>query len=596
MNKKVKDILSIPLDSDLIIKKLIFLKKELLNQKNKKLDLKIAILGGSSTQHIKDLLNIFLLNENIAAKFYEGVFSSFYEEVMYDVNNLSKFQPDIIWIHTTWRNINLFPSVTSSTKEIDNKILKEYKYYQEIWLKAENKFKCTVIQNNFDFPKFRSLSNKDSIDRHGKINFLQNLNLKFADFDRNNSWFHVLDINYLASQEGLNNWQNERDWYMFRYSPSIKSCVNLSYNAAKFILSVLGMSKKCLLIDLDDTLWGGTIGDDGVENINLNKDNPIGEIYLDFQQYILDLKSRGIMLAVLSKNEEKIAKLGFKHPNSILKIKDFSVFICNWKNKFLNLKEALNQLNIKEDSAVFIDNNPVERDEMSKYSNVAVPNIGQDIISFRDIIDKNNYFEFVSLTNEDINRPEATRISIKTNKEVTKFKDYYDYLISLKMRSNVNIVNKSSFNRVVQLVNKTNQFNLTQNNINESQLQEDLKKNKNIILSASLKDKFTDHGLISVLYGIYVKENEVNIYDWVMSCRVFKRSLEYFFFEKFVKECRKKNIQIINGILISNEKNKIVSDLYQNLGFSLISSNKNIKKWRLDLKDKINLPKHAINQ
>ena len=402
MKKNLNKILSVPLDPIEVISNLSFFKKEFSKKKISKSELKIAILGGSSTQHIRDLVDIFLLKENINAEIYEGQFNSFFEEIFFDVNGLNNFKPNVIWIHSTWRNIKHFPDISSKKSEVEELIENEFKFYKSVWKKAKEKFNCTIFQNNFDFPNYRVLANKESIDFRGKINFLNILNEKFSGFDKENSWFNIFDINFLSMQEGLNTWQNERDWYQYSYSPSINSNVNLCFKFSRLILSYLGLSKKCIVLDLDDTLWGGVIGDDGLKSIVLGQDTAMGKVFIDFQRYILELKKRGILIAIISKNEEKLAKLGFQHENSILKLEDLSVLIANWDSKYHNMKKVINKINIGEEAVVFIDNNPVERDEMQTHSNVTVPSIGDDITMFRRLIDENNYFEFEDLTDEDL--------------------------------------------------------------------------------------------------------------------------------------------------------------------------------------------------
>ena len=594
MDDKIKKILSVPLNQDEIIKRLSFLKKNLTKIRNQKSVIKIAILGGSTTQHIKDLVDIFLLNEKITAEIYEGQFSNFFEEIVYDTNKLSEFKPDVIWVHTTWRNIKNFPTITSNKSEIYSLLVKEFNFFSEMWLTAKKNFSCLIIQNNFDFPNFRTLSNRDSIDPHGKINFLLRLNEKFLEFSKNNSWFNIFDINYLSSQQGLKNWQNDRDWYQFRYSPSLRSSVDLAYNFSRLIIAKLGLSKKCIVLDLDDTLWGGTIGDDGLENINLSRDTAKGDAFLDFQQYILDLKERGIVLAVISKNEEKIAKLGFDHNNSILTIKDFSVFIANWEKKFINMKTVLDKINVSENAAIFVDNNPVERDEMYNNFNIEIPVIGEDIASYRNIIDQNNYFEIDNLTKEDLQRAESIKKSIASSEISTKYKSYHDYLVSLEMKALINQVNDVTIERTVQLINKTNQFNTTQEKISISSMKEKVNDDQDIILNASLTDKFTSHGIVSVIYGKKINKNEIEIDIWVMSCRVFNRGLENLLFQVFVDYCKKLKFQKITAMYRKTDRNINYLNLYENFGFTIKDQSKDEVIWEMDLNKEIKFHKHAI--
>ena len=594
MHDEINTILTVPLNQDEIIKKLSFIKKKLSKRKNKKPVIKIAILGGSTTQHIKDLVDIFLLKENIITELYEGQFSSFYEEILYDINNLSKFKPDIIWVHTSWRNIKNFPIMSNTESEIDNLLQKEFNFFQEIWLAANKKFSCLFIQNNFDFPNFRTLSNKDSIDSHGKVNYLLRLNSKFLEFSKENKWLNIFDINYISSQQGLNDWQNDRDWHQFRYSPSLRSSVNLSYNFSKIIISKLGLSKKCIIIDLDDTLWGGTIGDDGLEDIKLGTDTAIGDAFLDFQKYILELKERGILLAVISKNEEEVARLGFDHENTILKIDDFSVFVANWEKKYENLKLILDKINIDQNAAIFVDNNPVERDEMYNNSNIEIPNVGEDITQYRKIIDQSNFFELDNLTKEDLKRADAIKSSILSKESSSNFKSHHEYLVSLEMKAAINKLDKSSIERVVQLINKTNQFNTTQEKTNLSFMKDKMIDDRDIILHGSLSDKFSNHGIVSVIYGQKISRQEVNINIWVMSCRVFNRGLEYLIFTKFIDHCKQHGFTKISALYRKTDRNVNYINLYKNLGFNIIEKGIDEVLWELDLKKEIKFNKHAI--
>ena len=286
MELELKKLLTPPFDNGEIFKNLKLLLSESLKKKDISKIKKIAILGGSTTSHLKDLLNIFLLNNNISADFYEGQFQLYYEEVVFNVGKLKQFDPDIIWIHTSWRNIKNFPDMFQTDKEINNLIETEFNFYKSIWEYAKNNLSSIVIQNNFDFPNFRILGNRDSIDIRGKINFLSELNRKFNLYDVENDWFNVFDINYISFQKGSEKWQNERDWYKYRCSPSLNSSIDVAYGLSKIVSALMGQSYKCMIVDLDNTIWGGVIGDDGVEKIKLSRDDPTGDAHLDFQKYI----------------------------------------------------------------------------------------------------------------------------------------------------------------------------------------------------------------------------------------------------------------------------------------------------------------------
>ena len=590
----IRKLLTPPFDDSELFKNLKFLDKELSKKKEQKTSKKIAILGGSTTAHLKELLNIFLLNNDFIAEFYEGQFQLFYEEVVFNVGKLKEFNPDIIWIHTSWRNIKKFPHINNSTNEINLLIENEFEFYKSIWDYANKNLTCTVIQNNFDYPNFRTLANKDSVVVHGKINFLSELNRKLNVYDSQNAWFNIFDINYLSFLNGSVKWQNERDWYKYRYTPSLSASVDVAYGLSKIILALQGLSNKCLIVDLDNTIWGGVIGDDGIENIKLGRDSPIGDAHLDFQSYILELKNRGIILAVVSKNEDKIARIGLSHPNSILKNEDFSAFVANWNSKSSNIKEIINQINIGESSAIFIDDNAMERDEVKLNTGLIVPDIGENIENFRMIIDKNNFFELTEITKEDLSRPDSIRISIQSEKTLENFKDYNEYLKSLEMKSEIKRVDEKTKDRFIQLINKTNQFNMTLKKINLNNFSTITDKNKSLALTASLKDKFIDHGIVSTIYGEIVNGNEIDIKVWVMSCRVFKRTLEFSLFNEFLKFCKDLKIIKINGFYEKNDRNIVVKNLYKELGFQMIKINKGSSNWSLEINKNLDIPKSMV--
>lgn len=590
MNLDIKKLLTPPFDDGELFKNLKLLEQELKIKKDNHKFKKIAILGGSTTSHLKDFLNIFLLNNKITPEFYEGQFQLYYEEVMYDVGKLKDFDPDIIWIHTTWRNLKKFPDMNNTTDEINSLIENEFNFYKSMWENAKKNFSCIVIQNNFDYPDYRILANKDSIDTRGKINFLSEINRKFNIYDQEHDWFNVLDINYLSYLNGSDKWQNERDWYKYRNSPSLRSGIDVAYSASKVILALEGLSYKCLVVDLDNTIWGGVIGDDGLENIKLGRDHPIGDAYLDFQNYILELKNRGVILAVVSKNEEKIARLGFEHPNSILKVEDFSAFVANWNTKSSNIKEIIKQININQSAAIFIDDNQMERDEVSKNSDIFVSDIGNKVENFRKIIDRNNFFELVQITPEDIKRPDSIRASIESNKTIENYSNYNEYLKSLEMKAEIKEVDSFSKDRFIQLVNKTNQFNLTLEKINFNKFSD----TDTLAMTASLTDKFSDHGIVSAIYGKIKSNNEVDINVWVMSCRVFKRTLEYATFHKFFLFCKKLEVKKINGFYKKSDRNMIVENLYKELKFKEIKKTNNYSEWTLDMNENIDFLKNKI--
>ena len=574
------NILDYPLNSYKILRKKRPLKRELLANENF-ITKRIAILGGTSTGEIKEQLEIFLLNSNIRPDFYECEYGQYYETVMFEDESLKKFNPEIIYIHISNENLKSLNDVDQISED---RAKDEFIKLEFIWQKLSQSFECEIIQDNFELPSFKSLGNfdvssKSSITR--TVNILNEMLYKQA-IEKN--YLHICDRNYLSSKLGLTNWKDYSLWLLAKYSLSYQAITNICYILNKIIQSISGFSKKCLVLDLDNTLWGGVIGDDGVDGILLGKESALGEAYLDFHSYVKQLKNRGVILAVCSKNDFDNARSGFNHPDSILKFSDFTVFKANWDTKTKNIYDIAQEINIGLDSIVFIDDNPLERDIVRKEFSgvVSVPDIGDDVTRYREILDGSELFNITSLSEEDKKRNDFYKKDKKREKTAFNFTDYNDYLKSLKMIAEIGRFNKAYLTRITQLTNKTNQFNLTTKRMTEKDIEYIMNDDLSISLYAKLDDKFGENGLVSVMQG-NIKGSSVSIDLWLMSCRVFKRTLEYTIFYEFAKLARSKNINTIIGKYMPTKKNKIVSDIYKELGFSMVDENNGTLTFELNL-------------
>lgn len=576
------EILDYPFDSKLIHRKKNKIKRELLTQPNL-VEINFAILGGSTTSEIKDILDLFLLKNGFKAQFYESDYNKFFEESVFENNNLKKFKPQIIYIHTSNKNIYNYPEHTNSEKEIKIRINNEFNKYLKIW-NSLSKYNCSIIQNNFELPAQRELGNLDFYNSRGRTNFINKLNLKISDHFAVSKNLYINDINYMSAKMGLNNWFDKSLWYRSKYSLSYFAMPTLCSNISCIVNGIFGKTKKCLVLDLDNTLWGGVIGDDGLNGIKLGKETPIGEAYLDFQKYIKNLKNRGVILAVSSKNNDEIAKLGFSHSDSVLSLNDFSSFKSNWIPKNINILKIAEEINIGTDSIVFIDDNPSERALVNaQLPSVSVPNVGDDILNYIDHIEGNQFFELSNITSEDSLRSKFYNENIKRTKELSEFKDYSEFLKSLEMKAEISNFEEDYLERITQLTNKTNQFNFTTKRYLLSEITSITNNDNYISLSARLIDKFGDNGLISVIIG-KVDKNSCKIETWLMSCRVLKRDLEFEFFNKFIEKCVEKDLKCVYGEYLATSKNKMVSNLYSDLGFKLINKEENGNStWKLSI-------------
>jgi FkbH-like protein len=380
-------------------------------------------------------------------------------------------------------------------------------------------------------------------------------------------------------------------WYGYKYSLSFEAITYLCKNIINIIKSIFGKNKKCIILDLDNTLWGGVIGDDGINNIAIGTETAIGEAYTEFQKYIKELRNIGITLAIASKNEEDIAKKGLNLSDMILKEKDFYSIKTNWNPKYENIDEITQEINIGRDSIIFLDDNPTEREIVKvNLPEISVPEIGDNIINYIDYIDKNGYFEITKLSKEDIERNESYQSNKKRDEEKKKFDSYEDFLLSLSMIADINFIKPIYNDRIAQLTNKTNQFNLTTKRYSLSDIEQMIKSNDNIIIYGRLKDKFGDNGLISIIIGKRI-DKDLHIDLWLMSCRVLKRDMEKAMLDFLIDFCNKNKIDSIYGYYYKTSKNKIVRDHYLNLCFECLEESDESSKWVLNtnnIKEKAN--------
>jgi FkbH-like protein len=572
-----------PLNITQILRKKKSIKKELLYKYNF-IEKNIAILGGSTTSEIKNILELFLLDNGIKPNFYESEYNKYYEDALFGNDELNKFNPDIIYIHTTNKNIIQYSNINDTQRDIDKLLDIEIQRYKSIW-NSLSKYDCAIIQNNFDLPNERSLGNLDCYDIHGKTYFINQLNNKFAKSAREIKNLYLNDINYLSSYIGLNNWFDKSLWYQAKYALSMNSIPELCFNISKITNSIFGKTKKCLVLDLDNTCWGGIIGDDGLTGISIGTETAIAEAYTQFQKYVKELKDRGITLAVCSKNDFKNAKEGFNHPDSVLKFDDLTSFKANWEPKHLNILAIAKEINIGIDSLVFIDDNPVERDIVSSsISSVSVPNIGSDIVDFIDYIDRNGYFEPISLSKDDIKRNQYYEDNKKRASQEATFQSYDEFLVSLEMTAEIKSFSLVYLDRITQLTNKTNQFNLTTKRYTAGEIETISKSKKYIKIYGKLTDKYGDNGLIAITIG-RLEDNICHIDLWLMSCRVLKRDMEFAILDELIQKCKQNSVTNIVGYYYKSAKNNMVSDLYEKFGFTLVETNDEDTIWKLDIEN-----------
>ena len=357
---------------------------------------------------------------------------------------------------------------------------------------------------------------------------------------------------------------------MYKYACCVPAIPESAFNVANIIKSIFGKNKKVLNLDLDNTLWGGVIGDDGADNIEIGQETSLGQTYSEFQKYLKCQKDIGVLLTVNSKNEEINALSGLQRPDSILKREDFIRFKANWNPKSQNLAETAQELSLGTDSFVFVDDNPAEREIIRQSFDgleiAALDTPEHYIIS----LDRAGYFEVTQFSADDMQRSEMYQANIARSQAQNDFKDYGEYLKSLEMEGEIKPFIPAYMSRISQLTNKSNQFNLTTKRYTQAQIEEAATDPMKITLYGKLEDKFGDNGVVSVVIGSR-KGEELHIDLWLMSCRVLKRDMEYAMMDELVSKCTEAGLKRIVGYYYPTKKNGMVSDFYARQGFDKLS-------------------------
>lgn len=566
--------LNYPFDPSYIIKKRKSIKRELLADGSARIKKKIAVFGGSTTNEIINTLELFLLNAGIEAEFYESEYAQYEQDAVFPSEELIYFKPDIVFVHTTNRNIRNLPEVTDSKEIVDEKLKAEFARFENIWNSIRDKFHCPIIQNNFEMPFYRLMGNKDCSDYRGRTNFISRLNQAFYDFAEKTEGFYINDINYLSADYGLKEWSNPSFWNMYKYAMCFEAIPSLAFSVSNIIKSIFGKNKKALALDLDNTLWGGVVGDDGVDGIEIGQENGVSQSYYEFQSYIKQLKSLGIILTVCSKNDHENAIAGLNHPEGVLKPDDFIIIKANWENKDRNIAETAAELNILPEAIVFVDDNPAEREIVkAQLKGVQAP-VMDSVENYITTIDRSGFFEVTTFNEDDLKRNEMYKENAMRNAQQASFADYGEYLKSLDMKATIGDFIPVYIARITQLTNKSNQFNLTTKRYTQTEMEEVWHSPNYIRLYGKLIDKFGDNGVVSVVIG-EKREDTLHIDLWLMSCRVLKRDMEQAMLDTLVEKCRQNGISKIRGYYYPTKKNGMVRELYGTFGFTKISKDEN---------------------
>ncbi len=545
--------------------------------KEHSLKVNVFLLGDSSLQFLKQAIVGYGQFYAINIEIEESEFDSIDLSITEFMNNEDFQSPDLICIIEN--SYTLWLKFSSLSQEQKISFANDYldKLQEQISLLQSKTNTQLLISNfiEFDDSVWGSYANKTEqsfLYQLRKINWgLLNLSVKTMSLN-------VLDMSSIAQQMGLHQLYDYRLFETASMIFSIDSLPLISGRIVDQILTHHGHLKKCIVLDLDNTLWNGVISEDGLSEIGLGDYNQ-GKSFFALQKWLKLLKNRGVILAVCSKNDVENAEMPFKnHPNSILKLDDFTVFIANWESKVDNIKEIQKRLNIAFSSMIFIDDNPFEREIVKEFiPDITVPQIPDNPEERLPYLMSLNLFETNSFTSEDVERDELYKVEAQRSQNISQFTDTREYLKSLLMVAKIEGLNEFNIPRFSQLSIRSNQFNLRTLRYQPSDLVAIQRDSNRIIYSVSLKDQYGNYGLVSgVVIEIDKFKKSAFIESWFMSCRVLKRGLEQFVMNALMVQLHQMGIVEVFGEIIQNEKNKLIYQFYQDFGFEKLDN-----QWRL---------------
>ncbi len=534
------------------------------------LKVKIAMLSSYTIQNIQDNLDLECIKHGFDAQIKYGQYNQYIQEMLDETSFLYEFKPDLIILAlntpTFLENVHV-NCLNMSKQEIDEIVISKLNYLHSAISNMNKKLKARILITNLEIPSYSPYgirdANCDEGIRYLVADFNHKLFLKTKDLGN----VFIIDFEKIASYVGKKHLTDQKYYYLGKFYLSNEVIPYFSKELVKTISSVYGKSKKCLIVDLDNTLWGGVIGEDGPSGIQLGNDG-LGLIYRDVQKIILNYYKNGVILAICSKNNYDDVLPVFNNQNMILKKENFTIIKTNWKDKSENIIDISKELNIGLDSIVFLDDNPLERGVVkNKLPSVHVIDFPEDISELPEMLKHITFFQFLELTDEDKKRNELyamqnARIELQKN-----FNNVTDYLFDLKTTISVKENSFQDIDRITQLINKTNQFNLCTNRYTKEQVDEMMHSANSHIFSMNVWDKFGELGLTGVCI-IQDDDSAHHITDFLMSCRIMSRGIEQEFLRQCLINLDKK--QVI-GKFISTAKNEPVKDFYKNMLFDIVS-------------------------
>jgi FkbH-like protein len=565
------------------------------------LPVRLAILASSTIDQLPPAIRVAGLRRKLLIDVHAGTYGQYRQDLLDPASALHRFQPEAALFSLTAREAIAGIPLTATAAEVDNGIARFTSELRSLWRKAREIGDAAVIQQTFIDVSEPLFGGYDRIVPGAPATIIARLNDQVCDAAARDGVL-IVDVARASQRDGIDAWFDVGRWLQGKLEIAPQAAPLYGDLVARILAALRGLSKKCLVLDLDNTLWGGVIGDDGLDGIVLGEGSAAGEAHLALQRYAKQLKERGVILAVCSKNDAKIAEAAFNdHPEMVLRRSDIAAFQANWDDKAKNLKAIASRLNIGVDSLVFVDDNPVERARVRQsLPMVAVPEMPDDPAHYVRCLADAGYFEAVAFTADDRSRAEQYAANAEREALLETAESMGDFLRGLKMMAVYGPFTAVDHARVVQLINKTNQFNTTTRRYAGDEIARIMEDPEAVTLQFRLLDRVGDNGLVSAMILRPTRDDDevLEIENWVMSCRVFGRELEFEAMNIAVDAARERGARALVADYIPTAKNDVISKLYPSLGFTDVAQPASAKgtRWRLHLPDYVTRDTHIVGQ
>jgi FkbH-like protein len=544
--------------------------------------LRLAILGGYSLYPLHELIEHLCELENHPVELWQGDYDNYISEIMDEASGLYAFAPHVVFLLPAERRCLYTGKLTDPRELAQAEAQRVVDSLLELTRKVNERTGAEVITTNFMLPARHDLGAFRSRTLGSDWSFRKWVNLELGLAAP--AYLHLCDWEFLANRIGGLAARDERSWFESKQPCSPALLVELAREAARLTGALKRAPKKVLVLDLDNTLWGGVVADDGLEGIELGDTSPRGEAFKAFQKYIVSLKQRGVLLAVCSKNDHAKAAEPFeKHPDMVLKMEDIVCFKANWEPKSENIRAMAPELNLGLDSFVFVDDNPAEIEIVRQFApEVTTILLGPDPSDYVAQLADCRLFEPKNITGEDAERTSQYRSDAQRKALAATVTDMAAYLESLQMEAVISEFTPVDVPRLSQLINKSNQFNLTTRRRSEAEVTAVMNDAGFIGYSVRLKDRFGDHGLIGIVIGEQAGET-MRVDTWLMSCRVLKRQVEEETLNELARLAAARGCTRLEGIYLPTAKNEMVRDFYGRMGFTLTAESQAKHEFELQL-------------